>query len=147
MASSNLAFPTSSSASFIINKKTFTPRAIEAVQKITHKQSHTSIPTTLDTEKAAAHAEEVEPSTALKDMDVQVEEESYDGDESDPDDGGVISNKAKEEATEMVLKPTEQDAAPEGEAGEEDGANPAKEPDDKTTKDECANMNGLIIYN
>ena len=43
----------------------------------------------------------------------------------------MISNKAEEEATKTVPKPTEQDAPLDGEAGEEDGANPAKESDDK----------------
>ena len=72
-------------------------------------------------------------------MEVQAEEESYDGDESDPEDGNVISDKAKEEVTKMVPKSTEQNAPPDGQAGEGDGANPAKESDDKAPGNEHAN--------
>ena len=102
-------------------------------------QSHTSTLTTLGTEEAAAHVEEVKPSTALRNMEVQVEVEIYNRDESDPEDGSVISDEVEEEATEMVPKPTEQDATLEDEAGEGDSANPAKEPDNKAAGNECAN--------
>ena len=81
MAPLTSALPTSSSASFIINKKVFSPRAVEAVQKITHGQSHTSTLTTMATEEAATHIGEVEPSMAPTDTKGQAEEESYDGDD------------------------------------------------------------------
>ena len=134
-----MGLPTSSSASFIINKKAFTPQVIAAVQRITHKQSQTNTLVTLSTEEAAAHAEKVKQSTTSRDLETQAEEDSYDGDESDAEDGGMISNEVKEDATKMALKPTDQDIPPDGEVGEEYGANPIKEPDSKAPGNEHVN--------